>query len=312
MIKRMTILSLIGAILILSGCGNNEAESRLKAQQALDKGDYSTAINALESKSIKTSEDNMLLASSYMGKAGFSFTDTIGIVSKSATSNSVDSDAFANFSKSVADSKDPATLQNIQKAISYYNAVSTTTSRANVSTVVSSIGDRDLYLGLAYLTKATVAVSYLGNVLELQNSQTVGSEMLASACAIVDIYASSSSLPTGCTKVSRVKSGNYTRLDIILDNGNGKIFSRLANLNATELLLTDYTAKTLVAIKIDSKDVSIKDVLVDTINNAFTLIEEIAPTDMRGDIRKFKNEIGVDFSGKVSSKTLSNYISNNK
>lgn len=309
--KKLVALSLVSVVLILSGCGNNEAESRLKAQQALDNGNYASAISTLESKTNKTVEDNMLLASSYMGKAGFSLTDTIAIVGKSVSANNVNTDDFANFSKSVADTKDPTTLQNLQSAIFYYNAVSVVTNKSNngTSNSISTIGDRDLYLGLAYLTKATVAVSYLGDVAKLQSAQNIDNEMLASACAIVNIYVPSISLPNGCTSVLRSKSGNYTRVDVILDNGNGKVFSRLANANATELLLTDYSSKELTPIQIDAKDVSIKDVLVDTINNAFTLIEKIAPTDVKSDVRKFKNEIGTDLSGNVSSKTLADYIS---
>ena len=307
MIKATIGLSLIASLLMLSGCGDNAAESRLKAQQALDKGNYTNAIATLEAKQNKSSEDKMLLASSYMGEAGFSLTDTVSIVSKSTD---VTTDFYANFSKNVADAKDPQTLQNIQKAIAYYNSIGTTQSRANIADI--TIGDRDLYLGLAYLIKATVAVGYLGDVADLQSSQTIGSDMLASSCAIVNIYAPTSALPTGCTEVTRVPIDGYTRVDVLLDNGNGKVFSRLANAGATELLLTDYRAKTLTPIQVDGKDVSIKDVLVDTINDAFTLIERIAPDDVKSDIDKFKTDIGVDANGKISSQTISDYIAKNK
>ena len=57
---------------------------------------------------------------------------------------------------------------------------------------------------------------------------------------------------------------------------------------------------------------SIKDVLVDTINDAFTLIERIAPDDVKSDIDKFKTDIGVDANGKISSQTISDYIAKNK
>jgi len=312
MVNKMIGLSLACTILILSACGNNAAENELKAQQALDSGNYSAAISTLEAKKVKTQEDNMLLASSYMGKAGFSLTDTVNIVSKSVANNNVSTDTFANFSNSVLNAKDPQTLQNIQKAITYYRAVSVVTSKsynARATTNKIVVGDRDLYLGLAYLTKATVALGYFGDVAKLKSSQTVGNEMLASACAIVNIYSPTSALPSACVSVSRVKiAGNYTKLNIILNNGNGKTFLRLANKDATEMLLSDYSSNPLTSIKIDSKDVTIKSVLIDTINNAFSLIESIAPIDMKSDINKFKTDIGIDSNGQVNPTTFSNYI----
>ena len=306
MVKKILATSLVVAVLVLSGCGNSDAESRLKAQQALDEGDYSTAIASLESKTLKTDEDNMLLASSYMGKAGFSLSDTISIVGKNTTT-----DAFASFSSNVSDGKNPGSLDDLQQAIFYYGSIAGATNKASSrasSNSVTAVGDRDLFLGLANLMKATVSLSYLGDVSKLKSDVAVDENLLASACAIVSVYSPSSTLPTGCVQVLKTPEGEYTKLSVILNGAGGKVFYRLANKAATEVILTDYDAKVLKALKVKAADVTITDVLVDTINNAFSLIEKIAPEDVKDDIVKFKNEIGL-VNGRVTAETLAKYIS---
>jgi len=67
----------------------------------------------------------------------------------------------------------------------------------------------------------------------------------------------------------------------------------------------------LTPVLVGGKSVTIKDALVDTINDGFDYIEKVAPEDVQKDIKKFKSELGVDGSGKVTSETLSKYIANN-
>ena len=307
MIKNMITTSLLTATLLLSGCGESETESRLSVQQALDRGDFSSVISSLESKEVKTDEDNMVLASAYMGEAGFSFTDTINLLSASTAGESTD--GFTNFAESVENIINEDTLNNLQSAIDYYNAIGINTNNApayssDIPVDDTTYGDRDLFLSFAYLSKASVVMSYLGGI---QDSD-IQDELLASACAIVHIYAPSSNLPIGCVDVTNVAENNNTRLDIVLENGDGMTYYRLANAEATEMYLTNYITP-LTPILINGDVVTIKDVLIDTINDAFDLILEVAPDDVQEDIIGFKNEIGVDpVTGKITSETVSNYL----
>jgi len=193
--------SLVAATLIFSGCGESTGSDRLAAQQALDKGDYAASIAALESKTNKSNEDYMILASAYMGKAGFSFTDTMSLLGDATATSS--SNSFKAFSTSVNTTlqSNPDALTNLQKAIDNYtnaggiNAAPSYQAASFVPAQNNTIGDKDLFLGMAYLTQATAALSYLGDITTLQNG-TLSEEFVASACAITHVYAST--LVTGC------------------------------------------------------------------------------------------------------------------
>ena len=317
MVKQMITASALAAMLMFSGCGDGSAGSdRLKAQQDLDVGNFSSAIANLESKTDKTNEDNMLLASAYLGEAGFSFSDTIGIV---AGSGSGETDSFTSFAQSVTDVKDENTLDNLSKAITYYKAIDSVSQApaykapklGTTNDVLNSLGDTNLFLGLAYLTKATVVMSYLGDISKLQN-KIVDPELMASGCAIIHVYAPSTPLPTGCVSVANVPDGNYTRLDIILDNANGKTFHRLADKNLQHMVLSDYATNTPVLV--DGIPLTVQDALVDTINNAFEFIISLAPDDVKNDIYSYKRDLlelgnNVDVSNTpITYKHIADYI----
>lgn len=295
MVKRIMGASLIGAMFIFSGCGDQEAVERLKAQQSLDKGDFSSAIASLESKANKTDEDNMVLASAYMGKAGFSFSETLNLVANAANANG--DDAFASFAADVEAGKNPDTLTNLQKALDYYQQVGLTGGSAApayksaVRASANNTGDKDLFLGLAYLTKSTIVISYLGNIDDLQNNGDIGNNLTASSCAITKVYADT--LANGCSSVTSVVDGNYTRLEVVLDNGDGITYKRLANLAGDQVLLSDYkdTSVTPAPIKIDGQDVTVENALVSTINYGFAKIVDAAPEDTKKDIYQFKRDI---------------------
>jgi hydrogenase maturation factor HypE len=100
-------------------------------------------------------------------------------------------------------------------------------------------------------------------------------------------------------------------MSIILDNGNGVTYSRLADASHTQVILTDYNDSTLTPILVNNTSATIENVLVDTLNEAFDTLLSFAPTDVKDDITKFKTEIGVDTNGKVTTQTVSDYISKN-
>ncbi|QSZ42959.1 hypothetical protein GJV85_12855 [Sulfurimonas aquatica] len=312
MIKKIVASSLVASALLFSGCGENNAEDRLSAQQALDKGDFSTTISNLESKSVKTTEDYMLLASAYMGKAGLSFTDTVALVSNANSTN--DNKSFANYAKEIEKKKNPETLANLQKAISYYEAITGTSvtaapaykASANPSTTT---GDRDLFLSLAYMTKATVVLSYLGDVQKLGDTTTDDPNILASACAISYVY-STSGLPTYCTRFSITDGGidgDYRKISIS-DIASTAIYYRLkfADPAKKEMLLTDYKDSNTAPILIDGNVTTISKALVDTLNNSFDTLATIAPEDMKKDIEEFRKEIASD--GNITAEAIANYL----
>jgi hypothetical protein len=295
MVKKVISASLIGAMFLLNSCGDQEAVDRLEAQQSLDKGDYEAAIASLESKTNKTDEDKMVLASAYMGKSGFSFSNTLSIVANATSGN--ENDTFASFAAEVEAGKNSDTLTNLQNALDYYVQVGlsgVSAAPAYKSAALASAndtGDKDLFLGLAYLIKSTVVISYLGNIDNLQNSGVIGNNLTASSCAITKVY--TNTLATGCSSVTSVVDGNYTRLEVILDNGDGITYKRLANLAGDQVLLSDYkdTSATPSPIKINGQDVTIENALVSTINYGFTNIVDAAPEDTKKDIYQFKRDI---------------------
>lgn len=90
-----------------------------------------------------------------MGQAGYSFTELISIMNQSTSGNT---EAFASFFESVKDNSKTQSLEYLDDAIDSYSAISDQTD------------DVKLYLGLAYITKATVVVGSLNNVADVNAS----------------------------------------------------------------------------------------------------------------------------------------------
>ncbi len=76
MLKKIIATTLVTIALIFSGCGDPEGEDRLEAQYAVDQGDNQAAIDLLTSKASLSEDEKILLASAYMGRAGFTIIDT--------------------------------------------------------------------------------------------------------------------------------------------------------------------------------------------------------------------------------------------
>ena len=160
MLKKIIATSLVAGALLFSGCGDAEGENRLAAQDSIDGGNYSSAISILESKANKTDSDNLILASAYMGEAGFSTLDIITSIQNEPTNQSQD-DLSAFKESIIGDITDTnATIAHLTKAIDYYEAIVGNDSNASTAEEVS---DTQLQLGLAYMVKVSILLDDAGS-----------------------------------------------------------------------------------------------------------------------------------------------------
>jgi len=271
MIIKVLAVSAITAMLLFSGC-ENEAEDRMKTQTMLDSGDFDGVISALEDKSVKTDEDNLKLASAYMDKAGFSVTDLITIVA-----NTEDDEAsFSSFVINVSEDKTPDTLDNLQKAIAYYSSISTIMDKVSSSpSSTTPLNTNQLFLGMAYIAKVATVLSYMGDVEKLEESGE-DVNILASGCALAKVYAPSE-IPKECASVSYkntvlINDSVYTVIEVILNNGDGRIYNLLATEDRSNLVLTEYTTNfedTPYPMPVKDESLTVFSALIDTLNGAF-------------------------------------------
>ncbi len=169
MLKKIIATTLVATALMFSGCGETDSvgDSQLSAQIAIDGGDYAAAISALEAKaaSQRTDDDNLLLASAYMGKAGFSLTDII-IDIQASTSTTASTDNLTAFKDSVIGGGVSSTqLADIETAITYYEQIDGITTLAPSLATAADYGvdDTKLKLGLAYIIKFMIVLNETSN-----------------------------------------------------------------------------------------------------------------------------------------------------
>ena len=142
MLKKIIATTLIAIALMFSGCGDSEGEDRLKAQYALDQGDPQVAINLLESKDNLSEDEKILLASAYMGRAGFTMIDiTVAFVE---ASDGADADDFNNLVNALLSKATSTAATDLSLAIDTFLTVDPRTD------------DTDLKLALVYVVKVAV------------------------------------------------------------------------------------------------------------------------------------------------------------
>lgn len=142
MLKKIIATTLIAIALMFSGCGDPEGEDRLEAQYALDQGDPQVAINLLESKDNLSEDEKILLASAYMGRAGFTMIDiTVAFVE---ASEGADADDFNNLVNALLSKATSTAATDLSLAIDTFLTVDPRTD------------DTDLKLALVYVVKVAV------------------------------------------------------------------------------------------------------------------------------------------------------------
>ena len=323
MLKKILTTSLITATLIFSGCGESDGESALETTIMLDNGNFSGVIAKLEGNT-QSDEDRLHLASAYMGQAGFSFGDLISMIA------SEDDTSFAIFANSVDDKKDANTLDYLKKAIDNYSAITGVEEQnrapSRATSNISSLEDIKLFLGLAYTVKATTAMSYLGDLSALVEAGDDDVELLASSCASVFIYGgkqSDGTVTSDCSDArvlpqTTINEKKYGQVEVTLTDGRGS-FRRLLTEDNKGVVLSDgyidssdkRTANANYgqnrAYPVKDETVTIKNTLIDTLNDGFDTIIDVAPDDIKGDIEDFKAEIDPGLDG-ISEIDFANYV----
>lgn len=332
-------VSIVTAMLLFSGCGDDEGENRLNTQHLLDKGDWDGVISSLDAKygpSIETNsttisdEDALLYASSYMGKAGLNLSSMIDIITKSGDN---DDDALASLLDGVSYKISDTALVDLKKASEYYlNVVGEETcSSDNITPLTDAQKDICLFMGLSETMKFATTMNYIaGDVTALFGDNTDGedSKLQASTCAMQ--YAITGELGE-CTQDGistslhfQQSSTTYEKMTII---SQGESFEYLFTQSTPKqtvitngiCTLEDFTTRVddidSLAYNLTStyyvcpvneisaqEEITTEEVLVDAINNGTESIGIAADEDMQEDINEFKKEILVD-AGKMSADT---------
>ena len=308
MINKILTISALTAILLFSGC-DNDAEDRVSTQEMLDSGNFDGVIEALEYKNDKTADDNLKLASAYMGKSNFTIVDLISIISNTQDASE---DSFASFLVGISKNKKEDSLADLKKATHYYNEIISADSRIREVSEDTNLDTIKLFLGLASLTRTAVALDYLGDVTKLVDSGVDG-DLLASGCAMRKVYSSDTQ---GCASVEYTGSldidgYSYEKMDVVLFGGDGITYHYLANDKKDEMILTDYKTNynnTLYPMPVKDETLIVSNELIDSLNDAFTYIIETAPEDLRDDIRGYRDEIDRDRDTVISVTEFTDYI----
>ncbi len=330
MMKKMLMASFIGAMLLLSGCSNTDGEDRLEIEQMLNDGDFTGVISALESDSDAnrtTLSEDMTLGSAYMGAAGLTTSDLIGMVADSSTATAApalrstratgDDEAFARFAEEIQkNAKDnPKVMEYLDKAIKAFK---------KVETAAQGTENAKFFQGLGNVAKATTTFTYLGDIAKMIENG-IDNELLASSCAIVYVYAGT--YAKDCQNAYIVANNSdtnaslYKELKITLTDGRGE-YRRLITEDGTEVVITDGY------INVDGNDtndsnngansakpvqdetLTVTSALLSTLNTGFDLIIEIAPEDIIDEIRDFRSEIDANSDGDIDAQEMSDYIDN--
>lgn len=330
--KKILLASFIGAMLLFSGCSNTDGENRLAAQKMLDSGDYAGVISALESQSDTNATDvseNMILGSAYMGVAGLSSAELFSMMAGTATTpapapslrstRAAGDDAFATFADEIAKNaaNNPRVIEYLEKAIKMFK---------KVEAAAPNTKNAKLYLGLSQVAKATTTFTYLGDIAKMIENG-VDDELVASACAIIHIYAPSAEGNLADCVSTVIVANNpdtnaslYNELKVTLSNARGD-FRRLITADGNQVVITDGYIDVVdgndtnesnnganSARPVQDETLTIESALLSALNDGFDLIIEIAPSEILDDITAYRNGIDVSGDGVISAQEMAEYI----
>lgn len=311
MVKKILTVSAVTAMLLLSGC-NNDAEDRMQVQQDLDSGNYGSVITYYENVALEdmTDDEKLKVATAHMGQAGFSATDLISLVSVDEEANQ--DDVFQTFIASVDGQKSDTAIEDLQSAIDYYTAISTVDfdiseyaapSLVSETPDLSDLDSTELFLGLAYITKVATVFGYFGDV-TTWNETGSDDDLSASACAMVYVY--ENTLANGCDSVvysgtTTIDSVDYTNVNVTY---NSELYERLANSDASELVLTDYDTN----LPVQDENLTVKEALIQSINLGFEAVEAAAPDDVKEKVTEYKTKIDANADGEITVSEFALYI----
>ena len=339
MIRSLLTVSLVTAALLFSGCGDSKGEDRLEAQQMLDKGDYTGLIQKLESSDSLTDEENIALATAYMGKAGLSFSDLIVIVSDSNKDedDGSDSDGFASFVTKISENGSSTAIIDLGKSVDRYEMVVGDICGENEQNSLLTNTQKDicLFTGLVQTMRAATSISYLTDDISNFGSEN-DNKLQASTCAMQ--YASGVTVNAECTAVDTgtvtfsVTEKTYNGLSVIV-NGTSYDYLITTDEALNNTIITDgyctnsdfstrsnekFTGSYICPINEvnGEKELTTLNVLVDAINGGTDSIASAfasEDSDISEDIEEFKVEIKDGESGDVTTADIIAYLnSNNK
>lgn len=325
MLKDLLKVSLLTSALVLSGCGDSEAEKALSVQQMLDKGNFEGVIAALEDN-IETDGQRMQLSSAYMGAAGLSNLDLLRLISDATVETGNDTvrslresdDSFSVFADAIQEVErtNPEMMDFITKAIELLEGIVDN----------SEVSGAELMIGLAYTAKATVTLGYLGD-LEALAGDVESDELKASTCMIQHTYAPDT-LKDSCVVdyEGSVTIGEevYTAINFKLDGEDSRNFKRLSQVIGGEneyIVNKNYLDNSLAEVEdgnngvynpnpviVGGEPLVFTKALVDALNDGFNQLLEIAPEDTKEDVREFRREIDSNGDNHVTPEEIADYI----
>lgn len=328
MLKGILVSSIVAATLIFSGCGSDSAGAdRLKTQNMLDDGNYQGVISKLEPLSSLTSEQRMQLGNAYMGAAGLNLADLTVMLNSStntqqstalvgAYANSESNNDYLNFLDQLRKNAEdhPKVLEYLDKAIASFKKV---LEKSDKNT------NAKLLAALSSAAKSGTSISYLGNIKKLVENGA-DDEIRVSACAMVYVYANKVAANCTVEKVSNNPgtSNVYKEIKVTATLNSGNYTGRrLTSSDEAELILSDGYVDGDGSKTTDSADglnsanpfgdgnVTVQEVILNEMNEGFDSLMDIAPDDVKDDIRDFKNELDNNpTDGVVTSEELADYL----
>lgn len=330
MVKKILGISMVSAMLLLSGCGESDGESALETQKLLDEGNFAAVIAKVE-PTASTDADYLALGAAYMGRAGVALPQLIDAVIKSGDDTSGD-DAFVVFVQNISDKTkaNSTALNDLTTASNYYKKVVATCSGVTLS---DSAKDVCLYGGLAQTVKATTTISYLSDdVGALSGGVNADPKLSASTCAMQ--YAIDGSTAAGCSITS---NGNITftstqkTYESITVNGSFEYliagatapkrtvitngYCALDSFTPRVLSTSDaaYNAATFHVCPVNENaaatDLTTSEAIVQALNDGTDSIGVAASEDMQKSIDEFKCEIlGGSYNNNSCSVSLSQTV----
>lgn len=226
------------AVLLLSGCGSDDATCRIDVQTAMDKSDFDAAVSKLEgecSSAFSTSDKNYNLALAYMGKAGYGVTDVlVNLLDANDDSNN---DAFTTFASglSATKQKDSSTyLQSSKEHLLLALTSDTNETLANLCTSASTsdnlrLRDVCFYYGFHQAVTTVDTISYLTgdiNTALTSINESAGNtpDDLQASLDALDFATGGTPGNVADTDIT-INGLNYKHLDVTV---NSKTFYRLA------------------------------------------------------------------------------------
>jgi len=246
MYKNIALSSVFVISLLFSGCGESDTTCRIDVQNAIDDGQFDTAIGLLEGSCATAYSDsdlNLNLATAYMGKSGFGVSDVVDMI---ITSNDTTGDAFSNFLVSVDAFKQADSLPLLDRSNNYYLAsiaeANKTTSQelcslAELSTTTDSRRiNVCLYVGFNETIKAANTITYLtGDINTLVDSINNGTNTtpldLQASLDALSWAIGATPLPNGSAVTPldvNISGRSYAHLVVTNTGGSTSTFYRLA------------------------------------------------------------------------------------